>query len=132
MEITLAWGRDHNRLQASWNLGIIHLADQRSAIEIATDYFKNLYVYFLRMSDNNRFNEPVEFWLPVLTTWSPEVKAMVRNAAATAGFGSDTNDTLFLVARPDALAAAIIPTYFITRKLWLETVFWCATVVLGL
>ena len=102
--------------QQDKSLGTLTLSKGKSAKDVTTDYLRLIY-NFLHCTLVEIFGKPfvknarMEIWLTVPAIWSDKAKAITRQAAIQAGFGSRPNDSVYMISEPEAAFVATLHQY---------------------
>lgn len=107
---------DDPSLKRSEGHGLMRLPSGKTAVEVVTDYLKELYQWIVsylekRISPEVLAVTPMEFWFSHPAIWSDRAKSDTRDAAMAAGFGSRPKDDIYLIPEPEAAGVATLKEY---------------------
>lgn len=98
---------DHvNGISTSQEPGVLRLPPGKTAVDVVTDYLKNLYQHCMTTLEKHYADflamTPIEFWFTMPAIWSEEAQTATRQAAKNAGFGSRLFDEIRMITEPEA------------------------------
>ncbi|KAF7165316.1 hypothetical protein CNMCM5623_009521 [Aspergillus felis] len=109
-------------LEAATAMGILKLPQGKVAIQVVTDFLREVYVHTCRELEKKlvELSPPLrlrdvhmEFWFTTPAVWSDQVQFEYKEAAIRAGFGPSDDrpgDTIYMLCEPEAAALATFKT----------------------
>ncbi|GIJ85582.1 hypothetical protein Asppvi_004441 [Aspergillus pseudoviridinutans] len=109
-------------LEAATAMGIMKLPQGKVAIQVVTDFLREVYVntcrelekYLVELRPPLRLRDVhMEFWFTTPAVWSDQVQFEYKEAAIRAGFGPSGDrpgDTIYMLCEPEAAALATFKT----------------------
>ena len=103
---------DDPALQHALSLGIFHLPEGKSVVEVVAEFLRAVYQHTCAelqrvVGSTELATTPIEFWFTVPAIWTEKATAATVRAAGLAGFGNRPRDSLFVVTEPEAAAWAV-------------------------
>ncbi|PKX96886.1 Hsp70 family protein [Aspergillus novofumigatus IBT 16806] len=109
-------------LGAATAMGIMKLPHGKIAIQVVTEFLRELYVHICRELEKDLVNRRpplrlrdvhMEFWFTTPAVWSDQIRFEYKEAAIRAGFGPSDDrpdDTIYTLCEPEAAALAAFET----------------------
>ncbi|KAK2733112.1 hypothetical protein FQN57_002304 [Myotisia sp. PD_48] len=104
---------DDPSLKDLFGSGLMNLPRGKNAQAVIEDYLRELYIYLVHQLEKkispSVFNvTPMEIYLTMPAIWSDQAQLATREAAKAAGFASRPNDSIYMIAEPEAAALSAI------------------------